>query len=101
MIPSMTDPMGKFWDQPPRSSILLDDTHAVMDEVAFGKLATYSSTIPSGVYPGKMWKAKSGDVWFLRWFGEVPGRPDLCSRNERTILLVSTQQKPTGETNEH
>lgn len=98
MIPAMTDPLGRYWKQPDRSAILLDDVHAVMDEKAFGKLAEYSTSIPSGVYPGKMWKAQCiGGEWMLRWFGEVEGRPDLCSNNQRVILLCEVTPAPGGE----
>lgn len=88
MIPAMTDPLGRHWRQPDRTEILLDDKHAVMDGKTFSRLAEYSTSIPSGVYPGKMWKCHCLDgEWVLRWFGEVDGRPDLCSQNQRVILL--------------
>lgn len=87
MIPAMTDPLGKYWKQPDPAAILLDDEHAVMDMATFEQLAEYSASIPSGVYPGKMWKAGFQGTWLLRWFGEVEGRPDLCSNNQRIILL--------------
>ena len=51
----MTDPMGRHWRQPPRERILIDDTHALMDLATFEQLSEYSCTIPTGVYPGKMW----------------------------------------------
>ncbi|WP_321799774.1 hypothetical protein [Burkholderia sp. BCC1988] len=87
MIPPITDPMGRFWDQPARDEILVDDTHAVMNRSTFWKLLEYSTSRPSGVYPGKMWKAIFGDEAYLRWYGIVEGRDDLCSNNQRLILL--------------
>lgn len=89
VIPAMTDPLGRHWRQPNRDEILVDDTHALMTPSAMARLSEYSSSIPSGVYPGKMWKAQFGGQWFLRWFGEVPNRPDLCSNNQRLILVVT------------
>jgi hypothetical protein len=87
-IPPMTDPLGRHWRQPDRHELLLDDQHAVMTRQSFDQLAEYSTTIPTGVYPGKMWKAISGDgTAYLRWFGIVPGRDDLCSNNQRCILI--------------
>lgn len=87
-IPEMTDPLGKFWKQPSRGEIEIDDTHALMSSSAFKRLPEYSSSIPSGVYPGKMWRAQSDGGWWLRWFGTVDGRPDLCSNNQRQILVA-------------
>ena len=97
-IPLMTDPRGRHWRQPGRDEILVDGTHAVMDRRTFQQLAEYSTSTPTGVYPGKMWKAEGMEghwpqmrptgKWFLRWYGLVDGRPDLCSNNWREIILV-------------
>ncbi|QFY42947.1 hypothetical protein F6R98_10260 [Candidatus Methylospira mobilis] len=86
-IPKITDPMGKCWDQPSLQNIIIDDTHALMSNDDLNRLSEYSSSIPSGVYPGKMWRAKWRDTWLLRWYGEsdVPG---MCSNNQREILIV-------------
>lgn len=88
MIPTITDPLGRHWRQPPLTEVLVDEEHAVMTRSTFDRLAEYSATLPSGVYPGKMWKAVYGAVAFLRWYGIVDGRPDLCSNNQRLILVV-------------
>ncbi|MDE4731390.1 hypothetical protein [Providencia rettgeri] len=89
IIPPMTDSLGKHWKQPNHKNILIDDTHALMSAKDFNLLADYSSSIPSGVYPGKMWKATTlGGKAFLRWFGVVEGRDDVCSNNQREILIV-------------
>lgn len=99
VIPPMTDPNGHYWDQPARSEILVDDTHAVMTTATFRKLAEYSATNPSGVYPGKMWRRHNGahdldflrrggkPEWLLCWYGYSSKGPDFCSTNYRTILL--------------
>jgi hypothetical protein len=98
-IPAITDRLGRHWGQPPVNSILLDNTHAVMSKQSFSQLAEYSSTMPSGVYPGKMWSRHDGLFdrnckpqdrrWLLCWFGEVPGNPTRCSINFRIILVVT------------
>lgn len=87
IIPPITDPLGAHWRQPHPVNILIDDTHAIMSEQAFKLLHEYTTTIPSGVYPGKMWKAniKAG-VWMLRWFGD--GGPTQCTNNQREILIT-------------
>jgi len=86
-IPAMTDPQGRYWEQPSRTLILVDETHAVMERSAFDRLPEYSATIPTGVYEGKMWKARAGGAWRLCWYGPS-ATPDSCSVNRREILLV-------------
>lgn len=97
-IPPMTDPLGAHWKQPAREEILTDGKNAVMTKATFAKLAEYSATVPSGVYPGKLWKRHDGAFdprcepsarrWLLVWFG-VHSLPDRCSINWREILIVS------------
>lgn len=84
-IPHMDDPMGKHWEQPHRSRILIDDKHALMTEVDFNKLHDYSTSTPSGVYPGKMWRCYQRGKWWLRWFG-LSDDPKFCSNHAREIL---------------
>lgn len=90
-IPPITDEMGKYWEQPDPSKILIDDTHALMDKETFLALHDYSHSQPTGVYPGKMWrsgrKTVDGEVWWLKWFG-LHEDPKMCSGNAREILLV-------------
>lgn len=98
-IPLITNPLGRHWGQPNIASILVDDTHAVMNAATFKQLAEYSVSTPSGVYPGKMWKRNHGMFdpdckpqdrqWWLCWFGEVPNNPTVCSNNHRIILEVA------------
>lgn len=95
MIPAMTDPMGRYWRQPPRESIEVDDTHALMTMATFKALPEYSCTIPSGVYPGKMWRRHDGahdhmrkrpPIWMLCWFGE--DKDGKCEILFREVLLT-------------
>ncbi|MDX4946491.1 hypothetical protein [Providencia manganoxydans] len=88
-LPAITNPLGKHWKQPNPANINIDDTHAMMSSSDYELLADYSGSVPSGVYVGKMWKAvaPSGKA-FLRWFGIVPERDDVCSNNQREILIV-------------
>ena len=89
LIPPITEPLGRYWKQPSLDGILIDETHAVMTRRTFDELHEYSRSMPSGVYPGKMWKAIMQDgTALIRWFGAVEGRPDLCSNNAREILIV-------------
>ena len=86
-IPRISDPMGKHWKQPPVERIVLDDTHAMVDQAGFTMLRDYSCSMPSGVYEGKMWKAKVGETWYLRWYGacDTPGH---VSNNQRELLVA-------------
>jgi hypothetical protein len=98
-IPLITDPMGCSWEQPDRSEIMLDNTHALMTRRTFNKLHEYSATFPSGVYLGKMWKRHDGGfdrrfrasggkpVWKLVWYGRH-ANPKFVSNNFRDILII-------------
>jgi len=55
-IPKITDPLGRNWEQPDGSDILVDDECAVMSRKSFDKLKDYSVSQPSALYDGKMWK---------------------------------------------
>lgn len=98
-IPPMTDPMGRNWDQPSPDLIEVDDVHALMTPATLKALLEYSSSIPSGVYEGKMWKRHDGvydavflrnggkPKWLLCWYGPSAD-PEKCSINSREVLLV-------------
>lgn len=91
-IPLMTHPLSRHWDQPHRSEIVVDETHALMSQAAFEKLHDYSCSFPSGVYDGKMWKRGSHYVlnppfWWLCWYGPGP-TPDQCSIHKRKIIVA-------------
>ena len=88
IIPMMIDPLSTAWDQPDYKGILIDDESAVMSKDDFTKLKNYSHSQPSGVYAGKMWKIETRDGrWILCWYGHHKN-PDMCSNNERWILLI-------------
>jgi len=92
IIPPISDPQGKGWNQPSTEKIKIYDKTAVMCKETFDALNEYSTSIPTGVYPGKMWKVhlknvKNNDKWFLRWFGESKD-PKYCSNHCREIIIV-------------
>ncbi len=88
IIPKITDRMGAYWDQPARKNIVINSDHAIMSAHSFNNLPEYSSSIPTGVYEGKMWKRQFKNGWDLYWFYNTPGKDDLCSTDFREILLV-------------
>lgn len=86
-IPIMDDPLGKYWDQPRDiRSAPMDDTHVILTQRQFKELPEYSTSIPTGVYPGKCWKRFERDQpWVLVWYG--PETPDHeCPILFRVIL---------------
>lgn len=87
IIPDMIHPLSRSWKQPSRKSILIDDTNALMEEQTAKNLLEYSTSIPSGVYDGKMWKAKRGDSWFLKWYSPSED-PKKCAINTREIIFI-------------
>lgn len=89
MIPPITDPMGAYWNQPSRDDILVDEQYAVMTMPTFTALLEYSTSLPSGVYDGKMWRRTDREscVNWLAWYGPSD-KPGMCSISHREILLV-------------
>lgn len=87
-IPIITEPIGRSWDQPDSKNFLIDDESVVMTKRECDQLHTYSTSRPSGVYAGKMWKRETnrGEL-LLCWYG-YHEKPDTCSINERWILLL-------------
>lgn len=87
-IPPMTNPLGKYWEQPNRSEILIEDESAIMLNSTFEKLKNYSHSIPSGVYEGKMWKSigKFGRP-FLRWYQSIPGNTEMMDIVTVSIIV--------------
>lgn len=55
-IPLMTDPLSRFWDQPPIDGILTDEKNAIVSDEDWEKMAHYGCSIPSGTYSGKIWE---------------------------------------------
>lgn len=86
VIPPITDPRGRLWDQPNQEDILVDDKVAVMGKSTLGKLREYSVTIPTGAYAGKMWKSRYVGGWVLRWYSDAQG--ETLTIHSRPILLL-------------
>lgn len=92
-IPQITHPLGKYWHQPDRSEIMIDEECAVMTVRTLNDLWEYSCTNPSFVYPGKMWRCKKNYYdeskgWLLKWFGPYEKGEDWVSNHCREILLI-------------
>lgn len=65
-IPLMTNPLGRHWGQPAglRDRIGLFFNHATILERDWLALSNYESSVPSGVYPGKVWRRGSRLCWY-------------------------------------
>jgi hypothetical protein len=98
VIPAIDDPMGAHWRQPSSTAIAVDDTHALMTRETFNALCEYSTSTPTGVYPGKMWRRqlmrrgahpldlRPTGQWFICWYGpDVDGK---CPIETRRVLLA-------------
>ena len=87
IIPKITNPLGKHWEQPKVENILIDEHTAIMDESSFNMLHDYSTSTPSALYIGKMWKSKHIDGWFLRWVTEDKDSNCVLIQARKIILL--------------
>jgi hypothetical protein len=69
VIPPITDPLGRHWNQPDRDEIQITDTRAYMTTATKNKLSFYDSTLPTGTYDGKMWgRCLDNGKVLLCWF---------------------------------
>lgn len=95
-IPDMVHPLSKGrLQQPNREDLTIDDESVIMNTKSFKMLAEYSTSVPSGVYEGKMWKAhKYKEIdgekvwdWYLLWFG-LSEKEGMCSNQMRKIIII-------------
>lgn len=92
-IPPMTDPLGRYWEQPDRSRILVDGRHALMSSADFRALHDYTRSEPTGLYVGKMWRAKYADGWALCYVTECnPPEAGYVAIRRRGILLIDGEE---------
>lgn len=88
IIPPITDPLGRHWNQPSREEIAVDEKHAVLSRKTLEKLMNYSHTYPSGTYEGKMWRLVTDDgVNVLCWYVQHAD-PSKLTVKYREILLL-------------
>ena len=88
-IPLMTNPLGRYWNQPKITEIEVDDKSALMTEQAFKNLAEYSFSNPSGTYEGKMWKRKTSNGLFLCWYQSIPNNDKEIDIVSREIIIIN------------
>lgn len=87
----MTHPLSIYWDQPEVDNILIDSDCAMISEDDFKKLHEYSTSIPTGMYEGKMWKSKvvikDEEMWYLCWY-ENDMIPERVHINSRKLVVI-------------
>lgn len=86
IIPEMTNELGNYWDQPNRNDIEIDEEIALMSVESLNKLKEYNTSIPSGVYEGKMWKTKHKNEYYLRWYDKIQEDHMLIETRKIKIL---------------
>jgi hypothetical protein len=79
----------------------MDEKHVLLTRRQFEELPEYSSSMPSGVYPGKCWKRCEGRklgpgenpwaikppfTWYLVWYG-IHEDPKRCTIEHREIRI--------------
>jgi hypothetical protein len=93
MIPLMTDPLGRHWDQPRDiREAPMDDKHVLLTARQIAGLCDYSRSYPSGIYDGKCWKRygedqDQGHFWYLCWY-QPHAEPGKIGIDFRIILNV-------------
>jgi len=87
-VPEMTDPLGKYWNNPDRHKILICKDIAVMSKRSFKILHEYSTSLPSGTYTGKMWKRQSTEGWKLVWYGDICESDNTIAIYYRKIAIL-------------
>ena len=91
VIPLITDPLGKHWDQPDTSKFIFRGDTVLLTQVEFDQLPEYSMSTPSGVYIGKAWKSSVGHDWRLLWYAphNTKGK---CLINNRVIVITDKKK---------
>lgn len=56
LIPEVIDDLGKYWNQPDREDIEIQDNKAIMPQDTYDQLYNYETTNPTSLYAGKMWR---------------------------------------------
>lgn len=96
-VPSVHTEWVKLWDQPDPNAFAWDlaEKEVFLSEAEFNGLREYSRSNPSGVYPGKMWKARISDgQWILHFFGfsYKAGTNEInekkCSYNTYKLIVI-------------
>lgn len=92
VIPAMTDPLGKYWNQPRDiREALMDDTHVLLTRDQVNFLEEYDRSYPSGTYDGKCWLRTNGGTTWLCWYHphSTPGKIGI---GHREVLIVENTQ---------
>lgn len=101
--PVMTDPLGRYWEQPSLDEISFSLLYAYVSPETFNKLKVYQTSTPTGVYDGKMWTMKAycgrhGPLskygkreWLLCWYentGQLGKQKETLYKVNHLILKI-------------
>ncbi len=88
-VPFIRNLYGKSWKQPDPRRFAFDDKSVLISTADWEALHRYDCSMPTGVYPGKMWRRTEPDGnKFLGWYGYSSKGPDFCSNNWRAVLFL-------------
>lgn len=96
IIPPMTDPLGKYWEQPELSKIkIAGNVEALMTRATFKEIKDYTASRPTGLYVGKMWRRNEAykengvfsDNWML-YYCDHHNDPGYVSIRAIKIFLL-------------
>lgn len=87
-VPLITDPMARYWKQPPAGMVLLDGVHALMPREAFEFLQDCTGKAPTPSYVGQMWRGQFKGKWWLMWYEQELLDDSRLTTNFREILTV-------------
>lgn len=77
---------------PTSGSCEVTEHEARMDETYFEQLLEYSSSLPTGTFVGKRWKARryaeGGGWWMVEYVDPHDGDPDRIGIQRRRIMQV-------------
>lgn len=76
--------------------LLMDDEVAIVPEADFKSLSEYSTSIPTGVCDGKVWKRNlsfaGGKGWTLLFYEQDPDDPGQCFIRQRRLIIMHSPE---------
>ena len=87
-VPAITDPLGRYWPQPPRDRVLLDGVHALVSRQGFAMLQDCTGRRPEPARAGMMWRANFRGKWWLMWYEPDVLTPETLAVQWRELLVA-------------
>lgn len=87
-IPRAANPLAKYWQQPPRDRVLVDDGLAMMAQRDFDTLQDCTGQRPAPPVEGIMWRVRFRGVWWLMWYERSLLTEGSVETNWRQIVVL-------------